>query len=590
MKKRTTLCLLVFTFCVFALSIPDTALGQEVSLAQRVFDKHQATFERADIQVVLPNLFTELKNPDTQDLLTPPTIKLAVANPDILKAVIPDIDPKFITLLKEDDELKTVLGDPDVQTLLQDPAAIDELAILLGISEPPDPAPTEPPPPTDLENGNVEQPDLVVTLKLVGGDTLLPGENFTLSANVINNGNGASANTTLRYYRSLNQTISMNDTLVDTDSIIGLEADATSNQDSTIAAPTAPGTYYYAACVDNLTNESDANNNCSNVIRVVIQKGVPDLVIETVEVVPSTFLAPGQEFRLYATLKNQGTGESTTTTVRYYRSTNDTITAQDTQLGRGRRNPLVVGATIRRYLAVTAETTPGTYYYGVCVDSVDSESSTENNCTVIMVKVISADTNADGTVDVKDLMVIVQNYKAVGTNDADVNGDNIVDVNDLILVASILDMSDAAPSLHLDPLEGITRADIQLWLSEARHLDITNSRSLRGIHFLEQLLGHLTPKETLLLPNYPNPFNPETWIPYQLASPTEVSITIYAANGQVVRMLEVGHRPAGTYHDRSRAAYWDGRNALGERVASGLYFYTFSAGDFTATRKMLIQK
>ena len=98
------------------------------------------------------------------------------------------------------------------------------------------------------------------------------------------------------------------------------------------------------------------------------------------------------------------------------------------------------------------------------------------------------------------------------------------------------------------------------------------------------------PEETTLLPNYPNPFNPETWIPYQLSKPTDVTVTIYAVKGQMVRRLALGHQLAGVYQSRSRAAYWDGRNALGEPVASGLYFYTLSAGDFTATRKMLIRK
>ena len=97
-------------------------------------------------------------------------------------------------------------------------------------------------------------------------------------------------------------------------------------------------------------------------------------------------------------------------------------------------------------------------------------------------------------------------------------------------------------------------------------------------------------RENVLLANFPNPFNPETWIPYQLAKPTEVTITIYAVNGQVVRTLALGHQAAGIYQTRSRAAHWDGRNAFGESVASGVYFYTLTAGDFSATRKMLIRK
>ena len=98
------------------------------------------------------------------------------------------------------------------------------------------------------------------------------------------------------------------------------------------------------------------------------------------------------------------------------------------------------------------------------------------------------------------------------------------------------------------------------------------------------------PDKNALLANYPNPFNPETWIPYQLASPADVTLTIYTMNGTLVRTLALGDKAAGIYQSRNRAAHWDGKNELGEPVASGVYFYTLKAGDFTATRKMLIRK
>ena len=95
---------------------------------------------------------------------------------------------------------------------------------------------------------------------------------------------------------------------------------------------------------------------------------------------------------------------------------------------------------------------------------------------------------------------------------------------------------------------------------------------------------------TALLSNYPNPFNPETWIPYQLSDPAEVTVSIYSVDGKLVRTLELGQMPAGVYSDKGRAAHWDGRNAAGEPVASGVYFYTLTAGEFKATRKMVIRK
>ena len=98
------------------------------------------------------------------------------------------------------------------------------------------------------------------------------------------------------------------------------------------------------------------------------------------------------------------------------------------------------------------------------------------------------------------------------------------------------------------------------------------------------------PTKSLLAQNYPNPFNPETWIPYQLAQDSEVTISIYDENGQLMHLINLGVKPAGVYFTKGRAAYWDGRNDNGEKVASGLYFYQLKAGNFSATRKMVILK
>ena len=96
------------------------------------------------------------------------------------------------------------------------------------------------------------------------------------------------------------------------------------------------------------------------------------------------------------------------------------------------------------------------------------------------------------------------------------------------------------------------------------------------------------PKAFRLLQNYPNPFNPETWLPYELSANVPVTIRIYNLKGQLVRQLEVGKQEAGSYLDKKKAAYWDGKNQFGQSVSSGLYFYTLKAGVFQATRKMVI--
>ena len=157
---------------------------------------------------------------------------------------------------------------------------------------------------------------------------------------------------------------------------------------------------------------------------------------------------------------------------------------------------------------------------------------------------------------------------------------------DLVAVAAAFGETTAsAPSA-----DNLSMETVQQWLTQAQHLRLIDTTSQRGIRFLEQLLLTLTPKETALLANYPNPFNPETWIPYQLANPADVTVHIHAVDGSLVRTLSVGHKPTGIYQSRGRAAYWDGKNAVGESVASGVYFYTLSADDFVATRKMLIRK
>ena len=205
------------------------------------------------------------------------------------------------------------------------------------------------------------------------------------------------------------------------------------------------------------------------------------------------------------------------------------------------------------------------------------------------------DVNGDETIDTADLLAVARSFGQRVTpgatpNPADVNGDNIVDIEDIILVAAAMDAEAAAPATQAHSVAGLTTTDLRRWLDAARQRNTGDARVVKAIAVLEQLLAIVRPKETRLMTNYPNPFNPETWIPYQLAADTEITLSIYDMNGRLIRALALGHKPAGVYQSRSRAAYWDGRNELGEPIASGVYFYTLTAGHFTATQKMLIRK
>ena len=221
-------------------------------------------------------------------------------------------------------------------------------------------------------------PDLVVTAS-AGESVPDPGSVFPLSATVRNQGTGESSETTLRYYRSADATISTSDVLVGSDAVARLAAAGTSTQSETITAPTDPGTYYYGGCVDPVAWESDTTNNCSSAVRIDVLEP-PDLVVDHPEA-SDTRLHPDTEFTFSATVRNQGTGESDGTMLRYYLSTDATITVSDTDLATTGIGGLDPGGTSRESALLTAPATPGTYYYGACVDAVARESDTTNNCS-----------------------------------------------------------------------------------------------------------------------------------------------------------------------------------------------------------------
>ena len=212
------------------------------------------------------------------------------------------------------------------------------------------------------------------------------------------------------------------------------------------------------------------------------------------------------------------------------------------------------------------------------------------------------DVNQDGMVNILDLVAVAGSIGSVSPNPrADVNGDGFVNVLDLITiytsphwtksVPSIEGAKDSEPALNAPSIsDNLDPTTVRAWIDLAQVEDDGSAIFNLGIANLEALLASRIPSETKLLLNYPNPFNPETWIPYQLSASADVSVSIYAVDGRLVRRLDLGHQTAGIYQSKSRAAYWDGRNSFGERIASGLYFYTLTAGDFTATRKMLIRK
>ena len=229
-----------------------------------------------------------------------------------------------------------------------------------------------------------DAPDFVVQTPSVSDSSPNAGESFTLSATVRNQGRGRSDSTTLRFYRSTDTTISASDTEVATDAVGALAASGSSAQSVELTAPSTAGTYYYGACVDAVAGESDTTDNCSGSVRVDVSEPrpqtSPDLVVGSPSVNDNSQETEGS-FTLSATVQNSGDGTSPATTLRYYRSTDATITRSDMQVGTDAVGELSASGTSAESIDLTAPSTADTYYYGACVDAVTGESSATNNCS-----------------------------------------------------------------------------------------------------------------------------------------------------------------------------------------------------------------
>ena len=252
-----------------------------------------------------------------------------------------------------------------------------------------------------------------------------------------------------------------------------------------------------------------------------------------------------------------------------------------------------ISADNTTYTATITPTTSGTLILNINEDVAADDTSNPNTPatqqTLTVQLIPKWDVNRDGQVNVLDLVAVAN---AFGKDAPDVNGDGVVNILDLVAVAQHFgDATTAAPSiLAMSTIHGLDAATVQAWIERAQLENDGSITFQEAIANLQRLLASLIPKETTLLANYPNPFNPETWIPYHLANPSHVRFTIYDALGTVVRQLDLGHQREGYYTTRSRAAYWDGRNAVGERLASGIYFYQLQADQLSFLQKMVILK
>ena len=227
----------------------------------------------------------------------------------------------------------------------------------------------------------VNGPDLIVESLAVSSDKVNVGDTFILSVTVRNQSdNDALSRTTLRVYLSTDETISNSDTEISGVGVSSLEASETSEEQVYLNAPQVPGMYFIGACVDPVAEESDTQNNCSGAVTVMVVRA-PDLIVEFVST-RNLYPEPGSSFTLDVTVRNRGVSETvSTTTLRYYLSTDGTISNSDTEVGAGEVSILDASERSRESIVLTAPSTPGTYYYGACVDPSSEESDTLNNCS-----------------------------------------------------------------------------------------------------------------------------------------------------------------------------------------------------------------
>ena len=529
------------------------------------------------------------------------------------------------------------------------------------------------------------KPDLVIESINPPGPLVGSGQ-FEMHITVKNEGALTSAETTVKYYRSTNATISETDTLIATSQPISLTGKRSFSSTLQVTAPQTPGTYYYGACVESVPDEINTDNNCSDTLQVVVMGNaleIPEGLISDVAFTPNhtyfvlhpQFVSTnGDSFWLEKYWRQKcvitlhlGTLHLDDDSSDYYmlplppkahkseleqgadiaEDIGETIVMHITgkaAIGKLKSSNLMkVGkallsfgdiskpeedpkATIGYYPNEIFGTTTGGDLYPILfiiknkrlsrvgfqvaqdyydkndwvpidIDlEVDSQLATDNFLLNWLPNWIENPLVLVGSVVIGGVNV------GFGTAESLIEGINNAIVDKIRKDPTTISYEGewnleetfrkensgmAAPSAHLMSL-----ADYPPFQQLPLETQVYLLEFLEETNFGKNMMptARQIPQETNLLPNYPNPFNPETWIPYQLTDASTVRITIYDAQGRIVRTLEVGHQRAGMYHGRSRAAYWDGKNEIGEPVASGLYFYTLTAGDFTATRKMLILK
>ena len=472
--------------------------------------------------------------------------------------------------------------------------------------------------------------------------TLSPGERFTLTATLRNDGTTTSARTAVEFYSSDDNSITSRDTSIGTDFVSAITARGTGQASRTLNAPTSAGTYYYGVCI---------GDNIGSDVCMVTEITVVDISIANFQR-PPMYWVEADDGTLQSLTDSEiepfASGVRNANSIAVDMEGGKVYWTQQTGANAGRvqranlsgSNVELVRALNNLPQGIAVDTSNGKLYVtnargkiqrmnldgrnyepdfiinldspsGIAVDAAGgkvywTEQTGENSG-----RLQRADLDGSNVASVRELnnvpygiAVDASNGKLYVTNSrGKIQRMNLDGRNFEWNFITNLDSPNgiavdvAAGKIYWTEANSIRRANLN---GSSRQNVVTGIGSLAGIALsvapvsmeapAAPAAAAIAPNATALHANYPNPFNPETWIPYQLQKPADVQISIHSQSGVLVRELSLGYQAAGQYVSRSRAAYWDGRNQLGESVASGLYFYTLTAGDFSATRRMLILK
>ena len=487
----------------------------------------------------------------------------------------------------------------------------------------------------------VEEP-LVIESVQPSASTLASRESFTLTATFRNDGSTTSARTEVAFYRSSDDSITFRDTSIGTDFVSAIAARGTGQVSLTLNAPTAAGTYYYGVCLGD-----DVGSDVCPVTEIT----VVDVSIANIERPPIYWVdaddgtlqsLTGSEIEPFASSvqnansiavdmagdKVYWTEQTSDRTGRIRRANlngfNIQLVKELTSVPKGLALDTSNG---KLYLTnswgkVQRMNLDGTSFQSNLIVSLDSPSGIAVDAAGGKVYWLEQTSDSSGRIQRADLdgsnvelvkeLTSVPKGLALDTSNGKLYLTNSwgkvqrMDLDGTSFESNLILNLDSPGSIAVDAAAGkvywaeansIRRAN----LNGGNRQDVaTGIGAPAGIALSVAPVSTDAPAApgavaatsdaTALHANYPNPFNPETWIPYQLQQAADVQISIYSQSGVLVRELSLGYQGAGQYMSRSRAAHWDGRNQVGEAVASGLYFYTLTAGDFSATRRMLILK